>query len=97
MAADAEGQTEVQKVVDAVDEIMKVLAEPELTPKKVGDKKPRKPIETVKLDDVLKEVRKKTRDLEALVVKTRKPVLPGAPAADDPGADAPGADAPGGN
>ncbi|MFP6647987.1 MAG: hypothetical protein VB817_00915 [Pirellulaceae bacterium] len=98
MAADAEGQTEVQKVVDAVDEIMKVLAEPELAPKKVGDKKPRKPIETVKLDDVLKEVRKKTRDLEALVVKTRKPVLPGAgPAADAPGADAPGADAPGGN
>jgi hypothetical protein len=103
MAADAEGQTEVQKVVDAVDEIMKVLAEPELTPKKVGDKKPRKPIETVKLDDVLKEVRKKTRDLEALVVKTRKPVLPGAvpaadaPGADAPGADAPGADAPGGN
>ncbi len=95
MAADAAGQTEVQKVVDAVDEIMKVLAEPELTPKKVGDKKPRKPIETVKLDDVLKEVRKKTRDLEALVVKTRKPVLPGAPAADDPGADDPGADAPG--
>ena len=82
-----------QKVVDAVDKIMKVLAEPELTPKKVGDKKPRKPIETVKLDDVLKEVRKKTRDLEALVVKTRKPVLPGA----GPAADAPGADAPGGN
>ena len=79
--------------MDAVDKIMKVLAEPELTPKKVGDKKPRKPIETVKLDDVLKEVRKKTRDLEALVVKTRKPVLPGA----GPAADAPGADAPGGN
>ena len=97
LAADAQEQAEVQKVVDAVNEIMKVLAEPALTPRKTGERKPRKPIETVKLDDVIKEVRKKTRILEALVVKTRKPGLPGAdgPGADGPGVDGPGVDAPG--
>ena len=89
MAADAEGRLEVQKVADKVDAIMQVLAEPKLTAKVSGDKKPRKPIELVELDEMMKEVRKKTRELEALVVKAGKPLIP-APMADPAVPDGPG-------
>ena len=89
MAADAQGRLEVQKVADKVDAIMQVLAEPKLTGKVAGDKKPRKPIELVELDKMMKEVRNKVQELEELVVNAGKPVIP-VPMADPAVPDGPG-------
>jgi hypothetical protein len=89
MAADAQGRLEVQKVADKVNAIMQVLAEPKLTAKVSGDKKPRKPIELVELDKMMKEVRNKMQELEELVVKAGKPVIP-VPMADPAVPDGPG-------
>jgi hypothetical protein len=88
-AADDQAKAEVQEVLRLVNEIidMDELKEPELH--KTGTEKG-KPRETVKLDDIIKSVRRKARDLEKHVTRANKPAQPGeAPAepVDGPGSD----------
>ena len=88
-ASDVQARAEVKEVLRLVNEIMNMdeLKEPELH--KTGTEKG-KPIETVKLDDIIKNVRRKARDLEKYVTKASKPAQPGEAPAEP--ADAPGSD-----
>lgn len=74
-AGDAQQQAEVQKVVAALSSLMTILKEPEHE-LKPGEKPKGDPPETISVDDLLKEVRKEVRQLEALV-KVRRAGLPG--------------------
>jgi len=88
-ASDVQAKAEVQEVLRLVNEIMNMdeLKEPEIH--KTGTEKG-KPIETVKLEDIIKNVRRKARDLEKHVTKASKPAQPGEAPAEP--ADAPGSD-----
>lgn len=88
-ASDVQAKVEVQEVLRLVNEIMNMdeLKEPELH--KTGTEKG-KPRETVKLEDIIKNVRRKARDLEKYVTKASKPAQPGEAPAEP--ADAPGSD-----
>jgi len=87
--ADVQAKAEVKEVLRLVNEIMNMeeLKEPKVH--KTGTEKG-KPIETVKLDDIIKNVRRKARDLEKHVTRASKPTQPVEAPAES--VDAPGSD-----